>query len=705
MNTPISHRFLSILLLLVSGLVSAGSQGESPAGAAPAPGAAFSAAGAAAAAAPLPLSRVVLFTSGVGYFQRDGQVEGEATVELAFKTAQINDLLKSMIVRDFDGGVVSGVNYASRDPLERTLRSFGIDLTEHPSLAQILAQIRGETVEVYAPAHLVGTVVGVESGTDEEGLPTSYLNLLTDQGLRSVNLSRTQSLRLLNPALQAELEQALALLADSRSADKKRVSVQFAGQGRRRVQVGYLLEAPMWKSSYRLVLGEKDRHYLQGWAIVENATEEDWGAVRLSLVSGRPISFTMDLYRPLYVPRPQVQMEMYASVVPQTYEADLAAPEAAPQMAEEMEAPMAKSEIMREAAPSAARLRASAGAAAARDEDQLNLTQGVAAAARGAEAGAFFQYVVEQPVSIPRQQSAMIPILGQEVEGQRVSIFNERVHEKHPLHGLKLKNTTGLSLMGGPLTVFEASSYAGDAQIDTLSPGAERLLSFALDLDTEVAASGQSVPDTLVSVRIQRGTLLSTLKARRERTYAVKNSGTRGRDLLIEHPLDSSGAWELVAPAKPEEKTRDAYRFLVSVPAGSGKELLVAEERQYSQSVALSNLNSDTIAFYVSSRAVSDKAKQALQNIAGRKAELAKTTASRQEEERKVQRIRDEQSRIRQNMDRLNSSSDLYKRYVAQLEAQEGELEKLFVRIDALVAKEREQKEGLDAYMANLVIE
>ena len=160
-----------------------------------------------------------------------------------------------------------------------------------------------------------------------------------------------------------------------------------------------------------------------------------------------------------------------------------------------------------------------------------------------------------------------------------------------------------------------------------------------------------------------------------------------------------------MAPAKPEEKTRDAYRFLLPVPAGSGKELLVAEERQYSQSLALTNLNSDTIAFYVSSRAVSEKAKQALQNIAERKAELAKTTASRQEEERKVQRIRDEQNRIRQNMDRLNSGSDLYKRYVGQLEAQEGDLEKLFVRIDALVAKEREQKESLDAYMANLVIE
>jgi hypothetical protein len=691
-----SRRLVPVVLFLATGLVCAVGQSE----AVPRAGGT----GAAATNAPgaLPLSRVVLFTSGVGYFQRDGHVEGDAHVELSFRTAQVNDLLKSMVVRDFDGGQVTGVNYASRDPLSRTLRSFGIDLTEQPSLAQILAQIRGEPVELFAPSRLVGTVVGVESGSDEKGLPATWLNLLGEQGLRSVNLAQVQTLRLLNPVLQMELQQALALLADSRSAEKKRVSVLFAGQGRRRVQVGYLLEAPMWKTSYRLVLGEKDRHYLQGWAIVENTTEEDWRAVRLSLISGRPISFTMDLYRPLYVPRPQVQMELYGSLVPQTYEGDLSVPEAAPgELAEEMEAPMAKSE-MRQAAPSRAQASA-AGAGAYRDEDTLDLSRGVAAAAQGGEAGSFFQYAIEQPVSIPRQESAMIPIVGQEIDGKRVSIYNEQVHAKHPLLGLQLKNTTGLSLMGGPLTVFEAGSYAGDAQIDTLPPAGERLISFALDLDTEVAASGRSVPDTLVSVRILRGSLLSTLKARRERVYTAKNSGTRARDLLIEHPLDAN--WELVEPAKPEEKTRSAYRFLLPVPVGAAKELLVAEERQYGQSVALTNLNADMIAYYVSSRVVNQKAKEALQQIGERKAELAKTVAARQEEERKVQRIREEQSRIRQNMDRLSSDSDLYKRYVAQLNTQESELEKLFVRTDALVAKEREQREALDAYMAGLAIE
>ena len=170
--------------------------------------------------------------------------------------------------------------------------------------------------------------------------------------------------------------------------------------------------------------------------------------------------------------------------------------------------------------------------------DELDLREGVATAAQTIEAGNFFRYQIKHPVTIPRQESAMLPIVNQNVAGQRVSIYNRNVQAKHPLHGLKLKNTTGFDLMGGPLTVFEEGSYAGDAQINTLSSGAERLISFAIDLDTEVAVSSRSVPETLLSVRIVKGTLISTVSLRSESNYTVKNSDNRSRSVLLEHPLN-----------------------------------------------------------------------------------------------------------------------------------------------------------------------
>jgi hypothetical protein len=254
--------------------------------------------------------------------------------------------------------------------------------------------------------------------------------------------------------------------------------------------------------------------------------------------------------------------------------------------------------------------------------------------------------------------------------------------------------------MGGPLTVFEQGSYAGDARIDTLSAGADRLISFAIDLDTEVAVSSRSVPETLLSVRIVKGTLISTLSQRAESTYKIKNSDDRPRAVLIEHPLNSD--WDLVAPAKAEETTRSNYRFLVNVPGGESKELLVAQERQIDRSVLLTNINDNQITYFISARNVDRRIKRALEGLAERKNALSQTVRQRQEQERKVNTIHREQSRIRENMARLEKTSDLYKRYVSLLNEQEDLLEEALSQIEDLRTKEQKQREELDRYILSL---
>ena len=274
----------------------------------------------------LPLSKIVLYSSGVGYFQLDGTVNNRTQLDLRFNVSQINDMLKSLVVQDFGGGKVSTVTYGSRDPVSKTLGSFGINLNGNPTLGQILTQVRGEPVEVTAPNPIVGTLIGVEKKTESIGegsqhriVEQEYVTLLTEDGFRSISLANVQRIKLINPALNAELHRALAALATNHDAQKKTVSITFDGTGNRQTRVAYLTETPVWKTTYRLVLDENKAPYLQGWAIVENQTTQDWRNVKLSLVSGRPISFTMDLYQPLYNPRPLVQSELYANLKPQTY--------------------------------------------------------------------------------------------------------------------------------------------------------------------------------------------------------------------------------------------------------------------------------------------------------------------------------------------------------------------------------------------------
>src|SRR5215475_10656462 len=223
----------------------------------------------------------------------------------------------------------AAVSYDSREPITRTLASFAVNLNGNPTFSGIVSQMRGERVEVVIspgaanqPGKLNGVIVGVETQKVAAGsttVDTEFLNLWCAEGLRSVRLPDVQQLKFANPVVESEFRRALDVLALSHDSQKKAVSLHFAGEGKRKVQVGYVIEAPIWKTSYRLVLSEKDKPYLQGWALVENPTDEDWAGVKMALISGRPISFRMDLYNPLYVARPVVEPELFASLRPVTY--------------------------------------------------------------------------------------------------------------------------------------------------------------------------------------------------------------------------------------------------------------------------------------------------------------------------------------------------------------------------------------------------
>jgi hypothetical protein len=412
----------------------------------------------------LPIHDVTLFTSGVAYVERSGPIEGSTTLTLAFPVETVPDILKSLVLLDDGGGRIQPVTYAARTPVTKALQAFTVDLGPNVTLGDLLTRLRGSRVEVAAPTPITGSILSVETRTQtikERTEAITLLNLLTDSGIRSVNLADVTNLRLLDERLDRELREALALLASQQDSQRRQVALHFAGAGRRNVRVDYLTEAPVWKMSYRLVLDEKKAPYLQGWAIVENPTEEDWNGVRLALVSGRPISFIQDLYQPLYLPRPVVAPEVIGSPYPQLHGADLAK--------EELPVGMAIGGL---GAPASNAAAAPAGAATAygfgggrsamakdtlqnREEARRALSAedlrraGAAPEAAGAARGELFEYRIDQPLSLPRQRSAMIPVVAQAIGGEKLSIYNPDVDPRYPLNAVRLKNSTGLHLLGG----------------------------------------------------------------------------------------------------------------------------------------------------------------------------------------------------------------------------------------------------------------
>jgi len=658
--------------------------------------------------ATLPLKRVVLFSSGVGYFEHDGKVTDNAKVDLKFKVKDINDLLKSMVVQDFDGGHISTVGYGSNDPLDKRLSSFAINLNGNPALAQLLEQVRGEKVEIDAPNKIVGTIVSIETRKTEVGkdhfIDQAVLNVSTDGGLRSVVLESAGAIRLLNPKLDGELQKALAVLATAHETDKKTVSFDFRGEGHRTVRVGYVEETPIWKTSYRLVLSDEKKPFLQGWAIVENPTEVDWNDVQLSLVSGRPISFTMDLYQPTYIPRPQAHLELFSSLGPQTYEQDMVKQDVEFRRLAERGEGLDRGRALAAApmmpgTPMAARKAAAAGANFAA-RAPINLNQGVESAATTGNVGELFQYAIRTPVTLSRHESAMLPILNSDVKAEKFSIYNSAVQAKHPLNGLKLTNSTNLHLMQGPITVFDDDTYAGDAMIQDIPPQSERLISYALDLDTEVAPESKTQPEQITNIRIAKGTLIVDRKYVRAVEYAVKNSGKKAKKVLIEYAHDPN--WTLVSPKEPAEKTRDKYRFIVDAKPGEPVKLVINEERSEPQMIALTNIDENTIAFFVRSGKVSEKVKAALADVIKRKQAIQEVAQKRGQLEQQIRTITDDQPRIREDMGKLDHGTDLYKRYVKKLSDQEDELEKLRPQVKELQERENELRKALDDYLLGL---
>jgi hypothetical protein len=635
----------------------------------------------------LPITHVHLFSSGVGFFQRQGEVEGNARIDLTFPVQDVNDLLKSMVLNDLDGGRVGTVAYDSPDPIDKTLRSFAINFTGNPAFGQILNQARGEKVEVVLqqgnaaqPGTLTGAIVGVEKQKQAAGkdavVEVEMLNLWCAEGLRSVKLADVQRIRFLNPALDAEVKRGLDVLARTHDTQKKTVGLNFEGQGKRRVRVGYVVESPVWKTSYRLTLNREGRPALQGWAVVENPTDEDWKDVRLALVAGRPISFQMDLYRPLYNQRPLIELDLFAGLRPPTHGG------AMDWMALQRDAEEKQKPTDGHPGPGGDRPRPPVTARAVGD---------------------FFLYALDHPVSLPRQKTALFPILEKDVEGTRVSIYNEATQTKHPLLGLRFKNTTGLHLMQGPITVFEDGSYGGDARVLDVQPGEERLISYAIDLGTEVEPRVEKPAVRVVTVRIDKGILSATTKVREAKTYAVKNRSTQDRTVLIEHPYRAE--FTLVGGLKPRERTRDAYRFEVSVPAGKTTTLEVIEERTLVQEVVLSGADDQTVLAYVSGEAASAALKEALARAADLKGRLEATRREIGQAERQLKAITDDQARLRANLERVPPTSEAYKRYLKKFDEQETEIEKLQEAIRKLQVTEQQQRQAYEDYLRNLSVE
>ncbi|HKG15555.1 MAG TPA: carboxypeptidase regulatory-like domain-containing protein, partial [Pyrinomonadaceae bacterium] len=556
--------------------------------------------------------------------------------------------------------------------------------------------------------------------------------------------------------------------------------------------------APIWKTTYRVVLDDKGEPFFQGWAVVDNVSDEDWTDIRLSLISGTPVSFIQPIQKPFYRYRPVIPVPDDLRLSPQTYEPDTgesggntisgtvedpndaAVPGATVTVTDAATGKVVvtvntndegrfrtpflppgnyvvkvEARGFRSYVSSDVRVTATRPTSLEVDLDvggvsesvtvtggegreivnatssnyivdgssrsglpQLNLLSlseamtsgrsGVEAAAEGGEVGDLFEYRIEQPVTVRRDRSALIPILQTRMEGSRVSVFRESEGRQRPMSGLMLKNTSPLTLEGGALTVIDGDAYAGESLLERLKPKEERLVTFALDLGTLITVREEVENAPVHTVRIVNGTLHANRYHREKKIYTLRNQTERARTVYVEHPFRQNWQLDDKLTPKPDGKTRSAYRFRVELGPNETRDFVVSEREHGSETYALSNVTPDLIQLFVSRRYIDDSTRAALEKILDIKARLAQVNARAEAVERETAEIAADQKRLRENIGALNSTAEarqLITRYVQKADQQETRLEQLTRDKQTLSEERLRLQTQLDATLRALALE
>ncbi|MCH9682310.1 MAG: DUF4139 domain-containing protein, partial [Deltaproteobacteria bacterium] len=573
----------------------------------------------------LDLERVVLYRNGIGYFERHGEVS-DSVLRIRVRRDQINDLLKSLTVVDQNGQALSVS--MPLDPETWAAAALSALAPGRGSLAGLLDGLRGTEVTLHTNTGRVrGRVVLVERIVDEpdpsnRGWPRGSggegpsqrdfkVTVMRGADLRVVRLSKVRDVSLHDGDLAMQLHRRLDASSGEGMFQQVEVAIRLVGAKEHDVTVSYVVAAPMWKPTYRVVLPEKGKGdaLLQAWAVVDNTSGEDWSGVRMSLTSGEPIAFRYDLHTPRTVgrsdlteagvrkratvalgettygsfePEPEMEGELY------DYDEDDAVEEVA--AADDMdgwggakaEAPRAALEKKKKSKGRAS--SAGSGPAGSRSAnkpapapktsgvDLEALRRSTQANARSTQVSGMTRYDLSERVTVPNGSSTMVAILNRDVEAEQTFLYRPGGagigYEANPYRVVRFKNDTSFVLEPGPISIYAGDSFVGEGLSEAVSTGTSATIPFAVEPSVLVSSSSSYSGDEMHLLRIVRGVLEVESFSRTTTTWSVKGQkAAEAYTVLVRH---SKAGWnyELVEPPAGTEILPDGYLIPVNVAKG-----------------------------------------------------------------------------------------------------------------------------------------
>jgi hypothetical protein len=680
----------------------------------------------------LPVTQVSLYKNGVGFFEHAGRVTGDGTVTIDLTSAQLNDVLQSLTAIDLNGGRITGASYNSTTPLDQQLRALPLSLGEDPTQQDLYNSLRGTRVEVTGSgATFTGRILSLEErsvpGASDESklMPTRrYLTVISDAGARTLELTTATTVRLLNTGLRGDLNTYLELLDRNRTEGVRHLALTDRGTGTRDLRVSFLSEVPVWKSTYRILFSEGVENHgatppknietatLQGFSVVDNTTGEDWKNVRLSLVAGSPQSFLQPLAQPIYARRAEVPIAQDAQLTPQTHTSGIDsvnAPPPASGVAGMSGVGMGNGSgsgigvpggVMGGIGPGIG--GNTGGGAKSVGGAPRTVSHGVMLNSSApmipyetvalnsivpntttATFDDLFTYNLTEPVTIPRNGSALVPILQTKIQLERVTLWSPS--EPAPLRALWITNTSDLTLDRGSFSIIENGTFGGEGLLETIHPGEKRLLSYAADQAVRVSIDQRNDSRRVTMIAVNKGVLRATSAEVAEVEYLVHNAAPDSRTVIVEQPRRVG--WELDSDPKPEETTPVAYRFRIGTAPKETVRLHIGERHTFEQHFRLVDSSDQQLSVFLQNAKVSRAVMEEFEPVFEAKRTVAALDMKIGDKQNAISQLVDDQKRLRDNLGSLRGSAEersLAKRYTAELNAQEDRLAVLRHDLDGL---------------------
>eukprot|EP00456_Euglypha_rotunda_P038155 TRINITY_DN2928_c0_g1_i2.p1 TRINITY_DN2928_c0_g1~~TRINITY_DN2928_c0_g1_i2.p1 ORF type:complete len:734 (-),score=126.56 TRINITY_DN2928_c0_g1_i2:170-2152(-) len=523
----------------------------------------------------------------------------------------MNDVLKSLTALDIGGGTISSISYQTQTPVEQQLEELSLHLSKggFDSLTELLQQTIGASVLITTDddQKVVGKVLGLDEveqpdEQNKERVKTvKRLNLLVDGcSIRSFPVLSLRNFVFRDPALRQDLQHLLNIMLDMKKKNLKKVTLFSKGSGKRLISASYVIESSVWKTSYRLKISEdlkKKPHKLEGWCLVDNTGDEDWSGVNLTLVGGRPNAFKLDLYTPRNAKRPTIAVQdeplpnapILKDVLPYHGESFL---KDCPSTLSSLDVGGPKIGRVKEEKQDTAESRAisswkedSSKPKSKQKMDDLKQVKPVDV----------FQYEIEKPVSVKRGQSALVPFLSAVFEGSPCALFNHGLNNNHPMSVILFKNTFGITLDSGPMTIFDDDKCIGEAMVDSIPHGDAKFVAYGVERQITVKIESKEELQPYHHSELSSSQLKLTRYRRYIRTYSFNHTGSIDIEgLFLEHPFRKGKDFSLVATPLPVSKTENFYRFYLQAKAGQITTYTVQEQKLEHDYQSLYSIGSGT---------------------------------------------------------------------------------------------------------------